>query len=151
MVRSLVVLAPLGPRQIVGIVWEAGRLPGNDVPDSKLRPLLAVLPVPPLAKPLRRLIEWTADYYCAPLSAVARMTLSSGAALRGGGLTYHRAVLEVAGETLEGAYIIRQMAQVLPIWEREGAITPRALPLMRMLCRIITEDAPVSIPFEVLF
>jgi primosomal protein N' (replication factor Y) len=82
-----VVLAPLGPRQIVGIVWEAGRLPGNDVPDSKLRPLLAVLPVPPLAKPLRRLIEWTADYYCAPLSAVARMTLSSGAALRGGGTT----------------------------------------------------------------
>jgi primosomal protein N' (replication factor Y) len=82
-----VVLAPLGPRQVVGVVWEADRLPGKDVPDSKLRPLLAVLPVPPLAKPLRRLIEWTADYYCAPLSAVARMTLSSGAALRGGGTT----------------------------------------------------------------
>lgn len=82
-----VVLAPLGPRQIVGVVWEEGRLPGKDVPDSKLRPLLAVLPVPPLAEPLRRLIEWTADYYCAPLSSVARMTLSSGAALRGGGTT----------------------------------------------------------------
>ena len=82
-----VVLAPLGPRQIVGVVWEAERLPGKDVPEAKLRPLLAVLPVPPLAAPLRRLIEWTADYYCAPLSAVARMTLSSGAALRGGGTT----------------------------------------------------------------
>ncbi|MDE2597634.1 MAG: primosomal protein N' [Sphingomonadales bacterium] len=80
-----VVLAPLGPRQIVGIVWEADRLEASEVPDSKLRPLLQVLPVPPLRAPLRRLIEWTADYYCAPLASVARMALSSTAALRGGG------------------------------------------------------------------
>ena len=79
-----VVAAPLGPRQIVGIVWEAERLPAAAVPDSKLRPLLAVLPVPPLAAPLRRLIEWTADYYCAPVQSVARMALSSSAALKGG-------------------------------------------------------------------
>jgi len=80
-----VVVAPLGPRQIVGIVWEAERLPGAEVPDAKLRPLIEVLPVPPIAAPLRRLIEWTADYYCAPIQSVARMTLSSSAALRGGG------------------------------------------------------------------
>lgn len=80
-----VVLAPLGPRQIVGIVWEADRLPGVDVPDAKLRPLAQVLPVPALPAPLRRLIEWCADYYLAPLAAVARMALSSGAALNGGG------------------------------------------------------------------
>ena len=80
-----VVLAPLGPRQILGIVWEPERLPANAVPDSRLRPLFEALPVPPLRGPLRRLIEWTADYYIAPLAAVARMALSSGAALRGGG------------------------------------------------------------------
>jgi len=78
-----VVVAPLGPRQIVGIVWEAERLPGTDVPEAKLRPLLEVLPVRPLRAELRRLIEWTADYYCAPLAHVARMVLSSGGALRG--------------------------------------------------------------------
>jgi primosomal protein N' (replication factor Y) len=33
---------------------------------------------------LRRLIEWTADYYCASLASVARMALSSTAALQGG-------------------------------------------------------------------
>ena len=81
------VVAPLGPRQIIGIVWESERLPAAEVPDSRLRPLLQVLPVPPLAAPLRRLIEWTADYYCAPLTAVARMALASGAALKGGGTT----------------------------------------------------------------
>ncbi|OYW46562.1 MAG: primosomal protein N' [Sphingomonadales bacterium 12-68-11] len=78
-----VVVAPLGPRQTVGVVWEAERLPTAPVPDAKLRPLIAVLPVPPIRAELRRLLEWTADYYCAPLSAVARMVLASGGALRG--------------------------------------------------------------------
>ena len=78
-----VVVAPLGPRQIVGIVWDAERLPANPVPDAKLRPLVDVLPVPPLRPALMRLIEWTADYYCASLASVARMVLASGGALRG--------------------------------------------------------------------
>lgn len=80
-----IVIAPLGPRQILGIVWEAERLPATEVPESKLRPLLEALPVPPLATPLRRLIEWTADYYVAHPASVARMALGSMAALRGGG------------------------------------------------------------------
>ncbi|OYW16138.1 MAG: primosomal protein N' [Novosphingobium sp. 12-64-8] len=80
-----VVVAPLGPRQIIGVVWEAERLPGVDVPAAKLRPILQVLPVPPLPAPLRRLIEWCADYYLASPASVARMALSSNAALRGGG------------------------------------------------------------------
>ena len=40
-----VVIGPLGPRQITGIVWEEERLPGNDIPESKLRPLIEALPV----------------------------------------------------------------------------------------------------------
>ena len=79
------VIAPLGPRQVLGIVWEKERLASAEVPDAKLRPILEVLPVPPLIQPLRRLIEWTADYYIAPMNAVARMALGSTAALRGGG------------------------------------------------------------------
>lgn len=78
-----VVVAPLGPRQIIGIVWEEDRLPGDSVAASKLRPIFELLPIPPLRAELRRLIEWTADYYCAPLAAVARMVLSSGGAMRG--------------------------------------------------------------------
>lgn len=73
-----VVEAPLGPRTVIGIVWDDGRLPGNEVAAEKLRPLRGLLPVPPLRAPLRRLIEWAADYYCAPLASVARMALSSG-------------------------------------------------------------------------
>ncbi|MGG2305136.1 hypothetical protein ACE4Z6_27315, partial [Salmonella enterica] len=65
-------------------------------PAHKLRPLLSVMPVPPLAAPLRRLIEWTADYYLAPLSAVARMALSSSAALQGGGMVTEYRLSEAA-------------------------------------------------------
>ncbi|MCU0948633.1 MAG: primosomal protein N' [Porphyrobacter sp.] len=78
-----VVMAPLGPRKVMGIVWDKGRLPGEDIAFERLRSILEVLPVPPLAAPLRRLIEWTADYYCAPLASVARMALASGGALGG--------------------------------------------------------------------
>ncbi len=82
-VAGSVVVAPLGPRQIVGIVWDPERMPGSEVPEAKLRPIISVLPVPPLQPALMRLIEWTADYYCAGMASVARMVLSSGGALRG--------------------------------------------------------------------
>src|SRR5213592_678508 len=78
-----IVVAPLGPRQLLGVAWEAERLPANEVPDSRLRPLAGVVDVPPIAAPLRRLCEWTADYYLSPLASVLRMVLPSSAALDG--------------------------------------------------------------------
>ena len=36
-----------------------------------------------LSAPLRRLIEWTADYYLSPIAAVLRMALASYSALDG--------------------------------------------------------------------
>src|SRR3954470_20217812 len=78
-----IVVAPLGPRKLLGVAWEAERLPTNEVPDSRLRPLARKLDVPPIAAPLRRLCEWTADYYLAPLASVLRMVLPSSAALEG--------------------------------------------------------------------
>src|SRR5436190_23620215 len=78
-----VVIAPLGPRQLLGVAWEAERLPAAEVPDSRLRPLAGALGVPPIAAPLRQLCEWTADYYLAPLAAVPRLVMPSSAALAG--------------------------------------------------------------------
>src|SRR3954453_639055 len=78
-----IVVAPLGPRQLLGVAWEAERLPTNEVPDSRLRPLAGLVEVPPIAAPLRRLAEWTADYYLAPLASVLRMIMPSSAALEG--------------------------------------------------------------------
>lgn len=79
-----IVMVPLGPRKLAGVVWEEERFPEvQTIAAGKLRPLLDVVDAPPLPAPLRRLIEWTADYYMAPLGAVLRMALSSNAALEG--------------------------------------------------------------------
>lgn len=80
-----IVVAPLGPRQLVGVVWEPERMPSRDeVGDNRLRNLLHVYDAPPLKDSLRRLIEWTANYYLAPPAAVLRMALPSSSALEGG-------------------------------------------------------------------
>ena len=78
-----VVIAPLGPRQLIGIAWEADRLQTDEVGDNRLRPLAGLVDVPPVPAPLRRLAEWTADYYLSPLAAVLRMILPSSSALAG--------------------------------------------------------------------
>ncbi|HKR93197.1 primosomal protein N' [Novosphingobium sp.] len=111
-----IVIAPLGPRQVLGVVWEPERLSTQEVPETKLRPLLEALPVPPLPAPLRRLMEWTADYYCASLSSVARMALGSMAALRGGGTTTE---YRLTGE--EPARLTPQRAAALDALQGEQA------------------------------
>ena len=75
-----IVMAPLGPRKLPGVVWEAGSFDAVEIDAKKLRPILEVRDVPPLSAPLRRLIEWTASYYFASPASVLRMVLSSGAA-----------------------------------------------------------------------
>ena len=79
-----IVVAPLGPRQLLGVVWEPEAMPSDaEVGDNRLRPLLAVAEAPPLGAALRRLVEWTAGYYLAPPASVLRMCLASTSALEG--------------------------------------------------------------------
>ena len=78
-----VLVAPLGPRQLLGVAWEPERLPTEEVGDNRLRPIVGTLDVPPIAAPLRRLAEWTADYYLSPLASVLRMILPTSSALEG--------------------------------------------------------------------
>jgi primosomal protein N' (replication factor Y) len=78
---GMAVSVPLGPRTITGVVWDAGRLEGRSVEAKRLRPVAAVLDMPPLAEPMRRLCEWVADYYLSPLAGVIRMVWPSVAFL----------------------------------------------------------------------
>ncbi|MFS0736820.1 primosomal protein N' [Sphingomonas sp. 1P06PA] len=114
-----IVLAPLGPRQLAGVVWEADRMPSDaEVGDNRLRPLAAVYDLPPIAAPLRRLIEWTADYYLSPPAAVLRMALASASALDGG-----RTIVEYRATGHVPPRMTTQRAQALErIGERQGLV-----------------------------
>ncbi len=113
-----IVTAPLGPRQLLGVVWDAERLATEEVGDNRLRPLLGVADVPPIAAPLRRLVEWTAGYYLAAPASVLRMCLASNSALEGAKLAIeYRATGEVPDR------LTPQRAQALErIGERRGLV-----------------------------
>ncbi|HSI17277.1 MAG TPA: primosomal protein N' [Sphingomonas sp.] len=119
-----IVIAPLGPRQLLGVVWEPDRMPSDaEVGDNRLRNLMGVAPVPPLAAPLRRLIEWTADYYLAPPASVARMAMPSSSALEGA-----RTVTEYRPTGLVPERLTPQREQALErIADRQGLIRELAL------------------------
>jgi hypothetical protein len=57
----------------------------------------------------------------------------------------------MSGETLDGIYVVQQLARALPVWEAAGCLGRDELPLMRLLIRVVTESAPVQIPFDSLF
>jgi primosomal protein N' (replication factor Y) len=119
-----IVVAPLGPRQLVGVVWEEDSFPdGETVGDNRLRNLLEVVDAPPLPETLRRLIEWTADYYLAPPAAVLRMALSSMAALEGA-----RTVIEYKATGAVPDRMTEQRTQALErIGDRQGLIRELAM------------------------
>ncbi len=118
-----IVLAPLGPRQVTGVAWEPERLDTAEVDEKRLRPLLHVYDVPPIAEPLRRLAEWTADYYLAPIASVLRMTLPSSSALDG-----TRPVTEYRATALVPDRMTPQRTQALErIGERQGLVRELAL------------------------
>ena len=119
-----IVIAPLGPRQLVGVVWDEGSFPDVEtVGDNRLRNLLDVLDAPPLPEPLRRLIEWTADYYLSPPAAVLRMALASMSALEGA-----RTVIEyrATGDTPDRMTDQRTQAMER-IGDRQGLIRELAM------------------------
>ena len=119
-----IVVAPLGPRQLVGVVWEEESFPeAETVGDNRLRNLIEVVDAPPLPAPLRRLIEWTADYYLSPPAAVLRMALASMAALEG-----TRTVIEYRATGAVPERMTEQRAQALErIGDRQGLIRELAL------------------------
>src|SRR5215472_6387039 len=69
----------LGPRRVVGVVWEGDG--AEAVAEERLRPVLEVLPTPPLSAELRRFIDRVAQYTLAPPGMVLRMAMSVEAAL----------------------------------------------------------------------
>jgi primosomal protein N' (replication factor Y) (superfamily II helicase) len=80
-VPGSVVVVPLGPRKMVGVVWDDDALPADAIDDKRLRAVYEVSDTPPISPALRQLVSWVADYYISNLASVLRMVLSSSSAL----------------------------------------------------------------------
>ncbi len=114
-----IVRIPLGPREMIGVVWEEEAMPSDaEVGDNRLRNIIHAYDVPPLGVPLRRLVEWTANYYLSPPAAVLRMALSSASALDGGPTVIEYRLTSKIPEKLTA-----QRAQAVErIGERQGLV-----------------------------
>jgi primosomal protein N' (replication factor Y) len=78
------VVAPLGGRDMVGVVWDGG--PDPALAESRLRDIGGALPeAPPMTASLRRFVDWVAAYTLAAPGAVLRMAMSSVSALEPAG------------------------------------------------------------------
>ncbi|MCV9966050.1 primosomal protein N' [Pararhizobium sp. BT-229] len=73
-----IVQVPLGPRQVVGVVWDG--TDDGSVDPNKLKPITQVFHCPPLAKDMRAFLDWVAAYTVSPPGLVARMALRAPAA-----------------------------------------------------------------------
>ncbi|MBT4770436.1 MAG: primosomal protein N', partial [Rhodospirillaceae bacterium] len=71
-----IVQVPFGRREALGCVWEIDPDDDEGVEAARLKPVLALLPTPPLSETLRRFIDWVAAYTCTAPGAVLKMTLS---------------------------------------------------------------------------
>ncbi len=74
------VRVPLGPREVIGVVWER-KAEAAAVAAKKLRAIAHIYDAPPMPEPSRRLVEWVAGYTLTPPGAVLRMAVNVPAAL----------------------------------------------------------------------
>ena len=72
------VRVPLGPRRMAGVVWGKG---SGDVPEAKMKAVVARLDVPPMTHEARAFVDWVAEYTLNPPGAVLRMAVSVPEAL----------------------------------------------------------------------
>ncbi len=88
-----IVVVPLGPRRMLGVVWDDNVFPTDPIDAKRLRAIYEVVDSRPLKPELRRLVDWVADYYLSNHASVLRMVLSSSAAIlsAAGTVTEYRA------------------------------------------------------------
>lgn len=68
------VRVPFGREEQIGVVWRHGKSSGLD--GKRIRTVIEKFNFPPIAEELRRLVEFTAAYNCAPLGLVLKMVIS---------------------------------------------------------------------------
>src|SRR4030088_3356304 len=72
-----VVCVPLGPREVIAVVWAENANPDRRL-HNRLKDVSEKLDVPPLRDELRSLVDWVANYTLSARGMVLRVTLRMG-------------------------------------------------------------------------
>lgn len=72
------VLVPLGPREVIGTVWDGEP---EVTPPKKLKSILHVFDIPPMPDVHREFLKWVAQYNMADLGSVLKMAIPVSQAL----------------------------------------------------------------------
>ena len=67
------VLAPLGRKKVMGVVWD--KEPNTHLDKNKIKPILEVFPYQPLPVETIQFVNWVSSYTLAPLGAVLKMAI----------------------------------------------------------------------------
>jgi primosomal protein N' (replication factor Y) len=105
------VVVPLGPRQMIGVVWAMPAVAGTD---KRLRDVIGAFDMPPLPETHRKFVDWLAGYYLEPPGNVLRMVLRAPGAFEG-----RREQIAYRATALTPKRMTPQRARVLEI-AREG-------------------------------
>lgn len=150
--RGMLVTAPLGPREQLGVVWGAAE---GSVGDNRLKEAIPLEGYPSLPEKLCDLVDWVSQYTLTPPGMVLSMTLRSGRAfepeamriayLRGGEtprrMTPSRQrVLEIAADGL---------ARSVPSLAEESGASPAVVRGLIEAGALVATELPEFARFEV--
>jgi primosomal protein N' (replication factor Y) (superfamily II helicase) len=150
-----VVVVPLGPRKMLGVIWDEGFFGDEAIDESRLRNVTELVDVPPIQPGLRRLIDWVADYYLSSHAAVLRMVISSSAALSAGGMIteYRPSGFEPARMTPQRAAALDALVDAQGIVRELAAEAGVSDAVIRGLVKVgalepvsVSVDAPFAVP-----
>ena len=68
-----IVRVPLGPREVIGAVWDCDN--DRDIDPKKIKEIEHIYDTPPLNQEMRKFIEWVSNWTLAELGMVLRMVL----------------------------------------------------------------------------
>jgi len=151
--RGTLVIAPLGPREALGVVWGAGE---GEVAEAKLKDAVALEGSPRLPASLCDFIDWVARYTLSPQGMILAMALRSRAAFEpevprvayGRGLQMPRRMTPARARVL--ALSEDGLARSVPAFAEDANVTPavvRGLIAAGALMEVeLPEFNPLGIP-----
>ncbi len=143
---------PLGPRRVIGVVWEKG---DAEFDRARLRPVGRVLDAPPMRPELRAFLARAADYTLTPLSAMLRLATRTPALVDAPAMrkVYRRGPAEPSRLTEPRARVLAALAAwggaaiTLGELAQAAGVTAQVIKGLVAQGAVLEEESPRDLPY----